>query len=345
MQTFDTLNANLLDSDLLNIKSKNHNLYYSADGDAEGEKEYENEESVEDEGEEGQVSGGVPFQDLIRFRQLVRAKKSELKAQYGKAYIDNRSTTERECKTIQVPKTRMVDKEVCINVPYTRWDANINCTKVFGKEVCAGGFIGGTNRECRNVPTPQVYTEAEEVCVNVPKLRLVWVSGWRKKWREFKRNGGLEQLKLQAKGLDVSTTPEPEIDIYQNYSCQDLSDEFGIIAGKTFGTADSDAIKSFNKRNCQTKPQDVVTETEQTEQSESESESETEEELGTEETDSTGKPKIKPKRKPKRKLKTKTSVSAKKISSDKIAGIPNEVIIGLAVAFVLVGGYLIINKK
>lgn len=304
MQTFDTLNANLLDSDLLNVKSKNHNLYYSANGDAEGEVEYENEESIEDEGEESQVSGGVPFQDLIRFRQLVREKKAQLKAQYGKAYIDNRSTTERECKTVQVPKTRMVDKEVCINVPYTRWDANINCTKVFGKEVCAGGFIGGTNRECRNVPTPQVYTEAEEVCVNVPKLRLVWVSGWRKQWREFKRNGGLEQLKLQAKGLAPTITP-----IFQ----PNLVDE------QIDNKIEDDGITN----------EDELSETE-TETNEIEDSDE-----------------IKPKTKPKRKPKTKkpTSVSAKKISSDKIAGIPNEVIIGLAVAFVLVGGYLIINKK
>lgn len=183
-----------------------------------------------------------------------------------------------------------------------------------------GGFIGGTREE--------------EVCVNVPKLRLVWVSGWRKKWREFKRNGGLEQLKLQSKGLDVSpTNTEPEIDIYQNYSCQDLSDEFGIIAGRTFGTADADAIKSFNKRNCQTKPQESETEIVDGVSDETE----------TEETDSIGKPKIKPKRKPK--TKKPTNVSAKKVSSDKIAGIPNEVIIGLAVAFVLVGGFLLINKK
>jgi hypothetical protein len=307
MQTFDTLNANLLDSDLLNVKSKNHNLYYSADGDAEGEREFENEDNIEAEGEESQASGGVPFQDLITFRRLVREKKSQLKAQYGKAYIDNRSTTERKCNTVQVP--------------YTNWNPNINCTKILGKKVCVGGFIGGTREE--------------QVCVNVPKLRLVWVSGWRKKWREFKRNGGLEQLKLQAKGL-IPPTAEPEIDIYQNYSCQDLSDEFGIIAGRTFGTADADAIKSFNKRNCKTKPQEQVNESEIVDGVSDETETE-------EETDSIGKPKIKPKRKTK--TKKPTNVSAKKVSSDKIAGIPNEVIIGLAVAFVLVGGYLIINKK
>ena len=49
--------------------------------------------------------------------------------------------------------------------------------------------------------------------------------------------------------------------------------------------------------------------------------------------------------KPSKKTKKPTNVSAKKVSSDKIAGIPNEVIIGLAVAFVLVGGFLLINKK
>jgi hypothetical protein len=339
MQTFDTLNANLLDSDLLNVKSANHNLYYRADGEAEGEREFENEDNIEAEGEESQVSGGVPIQDLITFRRLVREKKSQLKAQYGKAYIDNRSTTERECKTIQVPKTRMVDKRQCINVPYTNWNPNINCTKVLGKEVCAGGFVGGTREECTTIKVPEGYTESEQVCINVPKLRLVWVSGWRKKWREFKRDGGLEQLKLQAKGL-APIVPEPEIDIYQNYSCQDLSDEFGIIAGGRFGTADAEAIKSFTKRGCQTKP--TPTQTDETENETSQEEVLTESEEVSSDEENTG---VKPKPKPKKNKKKPTKISSAKISSNKTSGVPNEVIIGLAVAFVLVGGFLLINRK
>jgi hypothetical protein len=297
MQTFDTLNANLLDSDLLNVKSANHNLYYHADGDAEGEREFENEDNIEAEGEESQVSGGVPFQDLITFRRLVREKKSQLKAQYGKAYIDNRSTTERECKTIQVPKTRMVDKRQCINVPYTNWNPNINCTKILGQEVCAGGFIGGTREECTTIKVPEVYTEAEQVCVNVPKLRLVWVSGWRKQWREFKRNGGLEQLKLQAKGL-IPTTIETQtpIDETENEITDDVSNEVEEIS--------NDEVSSDETTTGGVKP----------------------------------KPKKKKKKKP-------TKISSAKISSNKTSGVPNEVIIGLAVAFVLVGGFLLINKK
>lgn len=38
-----------------------------------------------------------------------------------------------------------------------------------------------------------------------------WVSGWRKKWREFKQSGGLANLKLQARGVIPiqSSTPTP----------------------------------------------------------------------------------------------------------------------------------------
>ncbi len=38
--------------------------------------------------------------------------------------------------------------------------------------------------------------------------RGVWVPGWRRKWREFKRDGGLAQLKLQSKCLN-GTPPQP----------------------------------------------------------------------------------------------------------------------------------------
>lgn len=36
-----------------------------------------------------------------------------------------------------------------------------------------------------------------------------WISGWRRKWRDFKHSGGLAQLKQQAKGLAPVTTTTP----------------------------------------------------------------------------------------------------------------------------------------
>ena len=126
---------------------------------AEGEPETENEDYTEYEGEEAETDGGVEADALPKFRQLVRMKKLEMKAQYGKAHIGSR----RECKQVPYPGFKK------------------QCKKVGKKNVCI------------NVPT----TLYKEVCVNIP----VWVPGWRKKWREFKRSGGLAQLKMQAKGL------------------------------------------------------------------------------------------------------------------------------------------------
>lgn len=107
---------------------------------------YEGEDGDEDmteyEGEAGEV-GGVPEVALPTFRQLVKSKKLNLKATYGKGHFK----------------------------------------KVGKNKTCADG----------------------------PGASLVWCSGWRKKWRQFKQQGGLAQLKLQAIGEQPipSSTPTP----------------------------------------------------------------------------------------------------------------------------------------
>jgi len=102
-------------------------LHYGADG----EQELENEEYTEYENE----AFGFPEEEfseteLPKFRHLVRAKKLEYKAQYGKAHIGSR----RECKNVPYPSTcyKKVygvnvpypcskNKEVCINIPTWVW--------------------------------------------------------------------------------------------------------------------------------------------------------------------------------------------------------------------------------
>lgn len=134
---------------------------------ADGEEELENEESVEPEGEEAMVEEEFVDEELPKFRQLVRAKKLEMKAQYGKAHF----ATRRECKNVPYPGT-------CTkSVPYP-------CVKNRKVTTCY-----------KNVPVP--CTKYKEVCINVP----YWVWGWRKKWREFKQAGGLAQLKMISKGM------------------------------------------------------------------------------------------------------------------------------------------------
>ena len=165
----DVANENLLDNGFLNIEG-GVPPFYSIEGgvpvfyNAGGEEETENEDYTEYEGEEAETD--VPQEDLPKFRVLVRNKKLELKAQYGKAHFGTR----RECKNVPFPTT-------CY------------------KQVCAFG-------KCANVPYPCMKNR--EVCGNIP----VWVWGWRKKWREFKRDGGLAQLKMQSKGLAPIPTPD-----------------------------------------------------------------------------------------------------------------------------------------
>jgi hypothetical protein len=284
-----------------------------SEADAEGEPETENEDYVEPEGEESQI-GDTSQTDLPKFRDLVRAKKSELKSQYGKAHIEK--TT----------------REVCTNVPYTTWDSNINCASVCVKwnyklecteraTKCLGGFTGGTNRQCVNVP------------------HFAWVSGWRKKWREYKRDGGLVELKMMSKGLlpldsqqpptleptpqanaTPFLTPTPfgvsqvdntsinapsnvDTSMYDDMTCQELSNEFGIISGQTFGSANEGARQSWVKRGCNTKP---------IQNEEKSSESQRQGQKGEE--------------------------------SDKILGMPRNVAIGVGVAVLAVGTFAIIKK-
>jgi len=95
---------------------------------ASGEEETENEESVEYENELPEEE--FEPDELPKFRYLVRAKKLEYKAQYGKAHIGTR----RECKNVPYPSTCykvvlgvntpypcMKNKQVCINIPTWVW--------------------------------------------------------------------------------------------------------------------------------------------------------------------------------------------------------------------------------
>lgn len=181
-------NSEILDASFYSIKNDKYSNIDGGDG---------NEDSTEYEGEESEVS--VPVGYLPRFIQLVKLKKQELKSKYGLGHFENKSTMERECKTIQVPQT-YIEKE-CKNVPYlcpTFTNPFKSCTK----QVC--------------VDIPKVRMVSQEVCVNVPKVKVIWVSGWRKKWLEFKLQSGLSKLKDMALGLvSVPSSLDPNNTIPQ----------------------------------------------------------------------------------------------------------------------------------
>lgn len=140
---------------------------------ADGEEEFEDEESVEPEGEDAMVEEEFVDEELPKFRQLVRAKKMELKAQYGKAHVGTKP------KVIQVPATCY--KTVSVPYPCPTFREPLK-----------------TCYKNSNVP----YPCTKDQTIQVP----TWVWGWRKKWREFKQSGGLAKLKMVSKGMaDIST--------------------------------------------------------------------------------------------------------------------------------------------
>ena len=159
----------------MGIKPSYNSNFYADGGEDEWDDEPENEDYTDYENEASEVSGGVPAEDMPKFRQLVRAKKLELKATYGKA-------RRRECgirpvrisysPNIKIPEVK-IGKKVITKGNVEAYD---NATQRWNDDMRRW-------RECR---------EAK--------------SGWRKKWRDFKRSGGLGQLKLQAKGMFVPPT-------------------------------------------------------------------------------------------------------------------------------------------
>ena len=118
MDIVDVSNSGQLDDSILNVIGQmTPNYEYSSS--ANGEEEYEDEESVEYEDSDAYEAGGVEEQDLPRFRQLVRMKKLEYKAKYGKAHFGK----DRKCTNIKYPcptwkkPFKICSKEQCILIP------------------------------------------------------------------------------------------------------------------------------------------------------------------------------------------------------------------------------------
>lgn len=119
MNNFELSNCNGLDESILNAIGLNIPNFEYSSADGEDEAEYEDEESVEYEESDASEAGGVDEADLPKFRQLVRAKKLEYKAKYGKAHFGK----QKKCQNVKVPcptwknPLKMCDKKVCVDVP------------------------------------------------------------------------------------------------------------------------------------------------------------------------------------------------------------------------------------
>ena len=224
-------NSNLDDS-LLHSMGK----FSSADGD---EQEYEDEEYTEYENEEAEYEseGGddITAAELPKFRELVRNKKLELKAQYGKAKI---SVFECGIKPLNPDLAHP-------NVPCI-WDCSKS--KHTNKDCCA------KNRQQEQKRADQRTKIANwERCRSENKGMIVW--GWRKRWRDFKRTGGLAQLRMQAKGLTpiptvVSSTPSivtPPSTIIPNTSSANVINKPLVIKTPIKKLVKSERLDKFGK--------------------------------------------------------------------------------------------------
>jgi len=323
MRDLDVINADLYDEQLFNIGTNaiafNNYPYFNFDG----EQEWENEENTDYENEEVEVDGGVPQSDLPRYRDLVRNKKLELKSQYGKGYFSI-----GECGIKPLPP------ETILNMPCL-WDCSKE--KNASKDCCT---FNANQAEKRANRRQQILNWENCRAIN----KGIWVWGWRKKWREFKRDGGLAQLKLQSKGLynppvdnaspnvfgsverlgassnrlssllaprDLTNNP------YADMTCQELSNQFGIIHGHTFGTAPKEAIDVWITSMCNTSPKAE----EEKEESLSEDKPATDYDI------------------------TEGRLGENDSSNNKILGMPKDIAIGIGVAVLLIGGFALIRKK
>ena len=120
-----------------------------------------------------------------------------------------------------------------------------------------------------------------------------------------------------------STPYNAATDIHASKSCQELSNKYGIINAVTWGTADAAVQKSWTVRGCTTSP--IVAPT----NDDSQDDSNTDDTRGKGASNSEDE---------------EVFNSDEETSSDKILGMPKGVAIGVGVAILAIGGFLIYKK-
>ena len=217
----------------------------------------DNQESTEFENEHTQVPevaqpeeqpqpGKCGFWD---FRNKVKQKKAELKAQYGKGHFELANLTACGIK----PLDPSIDPTL-FNVPCT-WD----CSKSRNSDkwCCKENVIKARKRAERRDEIARWFACRNQ---NGP-----WKRGWRYQWRKFVKNGGLKQLAQQCKAEMQGSTPIPTSPIQtglveagtislpadiSSMTCQQIANKFGIIPGKKWGTAPDEVRAEWARRGC-----------------------------------------------------------------------------------------------
>jgi hypothetical protein len=259
----------------------------------------DDQENTEYEGEESETGSMEQTQQLPCFRQMVRAKKAELKAQFGKGHISI-----GECGVMpfrenplkynpivfvgkvyspfkdcglrpdlrpdlwNVPclwdcsKDKNKDKDCCVtnrnkeNQRASAWSEWNSCRDNQGKLLNPGL----ENEEAYKAATARYNADKAAWDQCRAENKGIWVPGWRREWRKFKKAGGLNELKQQSTRCILGNpptgtgTPPPPAPTYSGdpseLSCKDMATKFGIVPGKTFGTAPENIRNEWVSRKC-----------------------------------------------------------------------------------------------
>jgi hypothetical protein len=222
----------------------------------------DNQGSIEDEGEEDEVPGVRDKCPFGEFRTRVRAKKQELKNQYGEGFFSIGECGIKPSRVAYNPNVKISTTywpftgcgvkpaRMSYGPPHfrtknnaARYDADTQrfnndmakwyeCQNRQGKVAIQGNEQAYDSATVRWNGAMAVWNKCRE------ENKGIWVSGWRKEWRKFKKAGGLNQLRDQCRGV----VPPPHASAPPR-SCADMERDFDIIAGQSWGTADP-AIKN-----------------------------------------------------------------------------------------------------
>ena len=273
----------------------------------------DDQDSTDYENEEDEVPGVRDKCAFLEFRSYVKAKKEELKAQYGKGHISVfecgimpwRENPLKYNPIAKVPTVYWPSKDCGLNPDLrpTFWHEPCLCDKgnCDDCKVGAGCCRSNQNKDsakdaawaeftaCRE-QQGKVMTQGNEQAYDNATARFnadkaawdkcraenkgVWVPGWRRKWREFKKAGGLIQLRDMCRGVQPPPPPPPTTPPTgpdSGLSCQGLSDTYGMIAGLSWGKADpgqpselsdiqkTDLRNEWIRKSCKTRPTPVET--------------------------------------------------------------------------------------
>lgn len=251
----------------------------SFDDDPDLNDENDDQESTEYENEEAEVPDVKDKCPFGEFRTLVKAKKQELKAQYGKGKLNILACGVKPARlsynpNVKIPKTYWPFSGCGLNPDlrpeYFPTLCTWNCSKHPDKDCCKTNEAKHNNKvaawaefhacQDRQGKVANPGTENEDAYDRATARwdadmaiyhacaaeHPLWQSGWRREWRKFKKAGGLNELKDKCRGVLPPQTPSVD----SGLNCTQLRTTYGIIAGQSWGTAPANIIQEWKTKAC-----------------------------------------------------------------------------------------------